>query len=380
LKAQRSSLTIVVLLLLSLGLPNAIAATKPKAAGRTSTAVINTVLNGKGAPTKSIGIDGDFYIDTRSLLISGPKTKGKWPTARSLQGANGVNGVNGSNGSDGKNGSDAKNISTASTVAGPVGPKGAPGTNGSDGAAGSRGSDGSNGANGSVGATGATGPAGSGATGAAGANGSDGAAGARGSDGSNGVNGSVGATGATGAVGSNGTNGSNGANGTDGATGSTGPTGPTGATGARGDTGTAGVPEIRVGTLVFTSISGAAGSSSISNLDGLKAGKSYLIRFLIHTYLPTNRIFDAKMPLNFSSAATSGSPVMTKHFVSSSSNSYRNGVEGFEWSLNAEVILDGSLVATDYGISITVTVGKSTGSETLAIICDFSALLVGEVK
>jgi hypothetical protein len=250
-----------------------------------------------------------------------------------LQGANGVNGVNGSNGSDGKNGSDAKNIATASTVAGPVGPKGAPGANGSDGAAGSRGSDGSNGVNGSVGATGA--------------------------------------------VGSNGTNGSNGANGTDGATGST---GPTGATGARGDTGTAGVPEIRVGTLVFTSISGAAGSSSISNLDGLKAGKSYLIRFLIHTYLPTNRIFDAKMPLNFSSAATSGSPVMTKHFVSSSSNSYRNGVEGFEWSLNAEVILDGSLVANDYGISITVTVGKSTGSETLAIICDFSALLVGEVK
>ena len=337
-KAQRSSLAIVVLLLLSLGLPNAVAATKPKAAGRTSTAVINTVLNGKGAPAKSIGINGDFYIDTRSLLISGPKTKGKWPAARSLQGANGVNGVNGSNGSDGKNGSDAKNISTASTVAGPVGPKGAPGTNGSDGAAGSRGSDGSNGANGSVGATG---PAGSGATGA---------------------------------TGSNGINGSNGANGTDGAAGAT------GATGARGETGTVGLPEIRVGTLTFENITGSAGSSSTSNLNSLMAGKSYLVRLMIYTYHPANRFFDLKMPLDLSTASTSGSPIITKQFVTAASNSYRNGVEGFEWSLSAEITIDGSLVTSDYGLAVTVTAGKSTTSQSLAILCDFSALLVGEVK
>ena len=141
-KAQRSSLTVVVLLLLTLGLPNALAATKPKAAGRSATAVINTLLNGAGAPSKSIGIDGDFYIDTRSLLISGPKTKGKWPAARSMQGANGVNG---SNGSDGRNGSDAKSVTTASTVAGPAGPQGQ---------AGAKGADGTNGAPGAVGATG----------------------------------------------------------------------------------------------------------------------------------------------------------------------------------------------------------------------------------
>jgi hypothetical protein len=350
------------MLLLSLGLPNAVAATKPKAAGRTSTAVINTVLNGKGAPTKSIGINGDFYIDTRSLLISGPKTKGKWPAARSLQGANGVNGVNGSHGSDGKNGSDAKNISTASTVAGPVGPKGAPGANGSDGAAGSRGSDGSNGANGSVGATGATGPAGSGATGA---NGSDGAAGARGSDG---------AAGARGSDGTNGVNGSNGANGTDGAT------GLTGATGARGDTGTAGLPEIRIGTLTFENISGSAGSSSTANLNSLMAGKSYVVKLMIHTHHPANRIFDLKMPLDLSVASTSGSPVIAKHFIPAASNSYRNGVEGFEWSIYAEIIIDGSLVTSDYGLSVTVTAGKSTTSQALAISCNFSAFLVGEVK
>ena len=319
-------------------MPNAVAATKPKAAGRSSTAVINTVLNGKGAPSKSIGIDGDFYIDTRSLLISGPKTNGKWPAARSMQGANGTNGVNGANGSDGKNGNDAKNISTASTVAGPVGPKGEPGANGS------RGSDGSNGANGSVGATGATGPAGSGATGAAGASGT------------------------------NGTNGSNGANGTDGVTGAT------GATGARGETGTAGLPEIRVGTLTFTDISGGIGSSSTSSLNGLKAGKSYLVRLMIYTYHPSDRYNDSKMLLDLTTVATTGSPVITKHYVPVFMNSYRNGVEGFEWSLSAELVIDGSLVTNDYGVSITVTAGKATTDMSLKIECGYTALLIGQVK
>jgi hypothetical protein len=344
LKAQRSSLTLIVLLLIALGLPNAVAATKPKAAGRSSTAVINTVLNGKGAPSKSIGIDGDFYIDTRSLLISGPKTNGKWPIARSMQGANGTNGVNGANGSDGKNGNDAKNISTASTVAGPAGPKGEPGANGSDGASGSRGSDGSNGANGSVGATGATGPAGSGATGA------------------------------TGASGTNGTNGSNGANGTDGVTGAT------GATGARGETGTAGLPEIRAGSLTFTDISGGIGSSSTSSLNGLKAGKSYLVRLMIYTYHPSDRYNDSKMLLDLTTVATTGSPVITKHYVPVFMNSYRNGVEGFEWSLSAELVIDGSLVTNDYGVSITVTAGKATTDMSLKIDCGYTALLIGQVK
>ena len=337
-KAQRSSLTLIVLLLIALGLPNAVAATKPKAAGRSATAVINTVLNGKGAPSKSIGIDGDFYIDTRSLLISGPKTKGKWPAARSLQGANGVNG---SNGSDGKNGNDAKNVSTASTAAGPAGPQGvpgvqgAPGVKGLDGAAGSRGADGVNGANGSIGATGATGS---------------------------------GATGATGASGTNGTNGSNGA------------PGITGTTGARGETGTAGVTEVRVGTLIFPNISGSVGSSSTSNLDGLKAGKSYLVRLLIYTHHPDDRSFDLAMPLNLTTVATSGSPAITKQYVATSAYSYRNGIEGFEWSIDAQLIIDGSLVSSDYGISISIFAGKSTTASPIAIDCFFSALLVGQVK
>ena len=183
---SRTSILLVLVIATSLFIPQSIAATKPKAAGRTSTAVINTVLNGKGAPSNSLGINGDFYIDTRSLLISGPKASGKWPTARSLQGANGTNGT------DGRNGNDAKSVSTASTVAGPVGPQGERGENGSDGVSGSSGAAGANGVAGAAGATGPAGPAGSGSTGSQGPSGSNGSNGAPGSTGARGETGTVG--------------------------------------------------------------------------------------------------------------------------------------------------------------------------------------------
>jgi hypothetical protein len=188
---NRSRLSIVLILAIaaSFSIPNSTAATKPKAAGRTSTAVINTILNGKGAPSNTLGINGDFYIDTRSLLISGPKANGKWPAARSLQGANGTNG------SDGRNGSDAKSVSTASTIAGPAGPQGERGEKGVDGVAGSSGAAGVAGIAGATGANGpagATGPAGSGATGAQGPTGSNGNNGAPGLAGSRGETGTVG--------------------------------------------------------------------------------------------------------------------------------------------------------------------------------------------
>ncbi len=55
------------------------------AAGRSATSIPNTILNGKGAPTSKVGINGDFYIDTRSLLLYGPKASGKWPLPSNLQ-------------------------------------------------------------------------------------------------------------------------------------------------------------------------------------------------------------------------------------------------------------------------------------------------------
>jgi hypothetical protein len=239
---NRSRLSILLILVIatSFSIPSSIAATKPKAAGRSSTAVINTVLNGKGAPSNTLGINGDFYIDTRSLLISGPKKSGKWPVARSLQGANGTNGT------DGRNGNDAKNVATASSVAGPAGPQGERGEKGIDGIAGSSGAAGVAGASGSTGPAGATGPAGSGSTGAQGPSGS------------------------------NGTNGTNGS------------AGGTGLTGARGETGTVGpseVTDISIPTWTLQTAT-AFGFATSSGFGLLKAGKSY--QFSIQVWGTTN--------------------------------------------------------------------------------------------
>jgi hypothetical protein len=129
-------------------------------AGRETKAVVNTILNGKGAPKNSIGINGDFYIDTRSLLIYGPKAKGKWPKPQNLQGPTGAPGPSGS---DGKNGSDGKSATSASVIngsVGPMGPQGPQGVQGPAGIAGERGEAGLAGTPGSPGPAGASGPAG----------------------------------------------------------------------------------------------------------------------------------------------------------------------------------------------------------------------------
>ena len=221
--------------------PSSIAATKPKAAGRSSTAVINTILNGKGAPSNTLGINGDFYIDTRSLLISGPKANGKWPAARSLQGANGING---------KDGTSTKNVTTTSIVPGPIGPQGEPGEKGLDGVAGV------NGVAGLSGATGAQGPIG--ATGSTGAQGPAGATGPAGS-------------------------GATGAQGTAGAIGARGETGTVGSVGARGETGTVGPSEVSDISIPSWTLQTATsfGFATSSGFGLLKAGKSYQFSIML---------------------------------------------------------------------------------------------------
>ena len=143
-------------------------------AGRVATPGINTLLSGKGAPKSTVGIDGDFYIDTNKMNIYGPKTKGKWPAAVSLKGEPGTNGTNGIAGATGAKGSSPTGSDGAPGLIGPAGPAGAPG---------------------------ATGPAGSGSPGAPGAAGNNGASGSNGTNGSNGAPGSIGATGPKGETG-----------------------------------------------------------------------------------------------------------------------------------------------------------------------------------
>ena len=138
--------------------------TKLKSAGRTANSIPNTILNGTNAPSKSIGINGDFYIDTKNLNIYGPKKNNAWPLPISLRG---TAGTDGRTGTPGVAGSDGKTITNTSTVSGTAGATGATG------AIGASGSTGPAGASGSAGPAGPPGPAGStGATGASGASGS----------------------------------------------------------------------------------------------------------------------------------------------------------------------------------------------------------------
>lgn len=170
-----------------------------KRAGRTTTSVVvNTLLNGIGAPSSSLGNNGDFYIDTVGMNIYGPKKKNAWPIPKSLvgppgspgasgkPGSNGKDGRDGANGKDGSSGKDGDRgpVGASSVTAGEIGPAGPIGPPGATGAAGPTGPAGPAGAQGS---TGATGP--SGATGSAGAKGDSGAQGIQG------IQGEVGPTG-----------------------------------------------------------------------------------------------------------------------------------------------------------------------------------------
>jgi hypothetical protein len=129
-----------------------------QAAGRNTAAATNTIRSGSGVPAASLGFDGDFYIDLKTMNFYGPKKGKRWPIPTSLRGPAGATGPAGA---DGKNGATANSVAGATGPAGPAGPKGdtgAPGPKGDTGATGPAGSGG--GSVGPKGDTGATGPAG----------------------------------------------------------------------------------------------------------------------------------------------------------------------------------------------------------------------------
>ena len=308
------------------------------AAGRTAASIPNTILNGKGAPLNSLGINGDFYIDTRSLLLYGPKSKSKWPAPQNLQGPTGAAGASGS---DGKNGADGK-VSNASTTAGPAGPQGPAGAAGPAGPAGP---------------AGATGPAGS----------------------SGGTPGPTGATGASGAPGSVGPTGPAGSTGATGATGATGPAGPQGETGTVGAAGTPGVSKAIYGSISIGDISGGVGTSNTGSISGFKANKKYVVRFNVYGYQPSNSS-NFYLPMSLTFTATGGAPAVTANYSLAQGHSYRSGANRYENSFVADVVLDGSAVATDYGLTLTITAGRSTsGLDLVRFVGSYVALQVETV-
>ena len=161
--------SVIKILLISL-ITILISPTSVQAAGRTGNTVANTILSGAGVPAAKLGLNGDFYVDTKSMNFYGPKTNNHWPIPISLKGTTGPVGPSGV---DGKNGSSANataGSAGATGSAGAQGPAGATGIAGSTGPAGATGVAGPTGATGLAGATGATGATGTaGATGASGA-------------------------------------------------------------------------------------------------------------------------------------------------------------------------------------------------------------------
>jgi hypothetical protein len=64
----------------------------------------NTVLYGPADPVAGTGIDGNFYINTNTHFMFGPKAAGAWPVGFSLIGPQGVQGVKGDKGDKGDQG------------------------------------------------------------------------------------------------------------------------------------------------------------------------------------------------------------------------------------------------------------------------------------
>jgi hypothetical protein len=294
-KVSRSFIAITVAFSLAM-LPSAIAVDKTSArsAGPTPTTVVNTILSGAGIPSKTLGINGDFYIDTKNLNLYGPKSKGGWKVSTSLR-ANEVPviaNVIGEPGAMGQTG--AKGATGATGALGETGLQGLQGPQGLQGVQGVQGTKGDNGINGSTGATGTQGVQGTkgdngtngaqgiqglqGLTGAAGTNGLTGAQGLPGLQGATGVTGNVGATGATGGQGvkgDTGLTGATGGQGSQGATGGQGAKGDTGLTGAQGLPGLQGSTGVtgNVGATGATGGQGSQGAKGDTGLNGSTGGQ-----------------------------------------------------------------------------------------------------------
>ena len=164
LQAKLAKTALLTMLMTTIDIPETLAA------GRSANSIANTVLSGSGVPAKSLGIDGDFYIDIKTMNMYGPKKNNNWPLPISMRGPAGPAGANGADGKNGTSGSVSAGTSGPQGPAGPAGPAGAKGETGATGPQGPAGPAGS-----SSGSTGPAGPKGdTGATGAQGAKGDTG--------------------------------------------------------------------------------------------------------------------------------------------------------------------------------------------------------------
>jgi hypothetical protein len=271
--------------------------TKLKSAGRTANSIPNTILNGVKAPLKSIGINGDFYIDIKNLNIYGPKKNDAWPLPISLRGTAGTAGTDGKTGTPGVAGTDGKTITNTSTVAGTAGATGSAGVAGATGASGAAGETGAAGASGSAGPAGPPGPAGS--------------------------------------------------------------TGATGASGSAGDPGISGVTKVSIGTFSFiNTFTGTAGSSSQSqDFGGLSAGKKYLMHLNISGFRSGSTAIDTTFILEVFS--TVGVIPITSAYSVSLGKKFTGVSTTNSANILADLIIDGSLVTNPFNLFVKVSASET---------------------
>jgi hypothetical protein len=290
-------------------LPSAIAGDKAsnKAAGPSPTTVVNTILSGAGVPSKTLGINGDFYIDTKNLNLYGPKTKGVWKVATSLKS---------------KDVPVVTNVIGESGAMGQTGAKGATGDNGATGATGPQGVPGIQGLTGLIGTTGVAG-----AVGLAGAAGTPGVAGAKGDAGATGATGAKGDAGVAGAKGDAGATGAKGDPGVAGAKGETGTTGGKGDTGGAGAQGVAGISVAKFVTLPSATLAITTGDNATSqtfftaDTDG-----NYTFEVIVAGVVNSSDSF------NLNAEIVVGNSAITNQFaIAASANSFANKISGRQY-------------------------------------------------
>jgi hypothetical protein len=329
-KGNRSLLTITLAISLAI-LPSAIAVdkTSSKAAGPSPTTVVNTILSGSGAPAKTLGINGDFYIDTKNLNLYGPKTKGVWKIATSLK------------------------VKDVPVVANVIGESGAIGQTGAKGATGDKGATGATGAQGIQGLTGPIGV--TGLAGASGATGSAGTPGVAGAKGDTGAQGSQGASGASGASGSAGTPGVAGAKGDAGAQGIQGVKGETGTTGAQGDSGASVVKfaTVPAGTLTITT----AGNSISQTFFTAETAGNYTFEVIVVGIANFSETFKLNAEIVIGNSA-----IVNQFAIAADANSYANRTLGRQYGFTVIGAAADISAGAIFAIRITNQVALSGGT------------------
>ena len=251
---------------------------------KTAGAQLNQWRYGSGVPAGTLGVFGDFYLNTTNGNVYYKSNATTWVLTGSIMGPAGATGAQGPQGLTGATGpAGGTGAQGPAGVAGPQGPQGLTGATGPAGATGAQGPAGVAGPQGPQGIQGATGPIGpSGLNGNSILNGSNPPIATTGVDGDFYINTSnntiygpksngvwpagvsmIGPTGPVGAQGLTGATGPAGAQGPQGLTGATGPAGPQGAQGIQGVAGVNGLNALVKTTVEPAGINCATGGTKV---------------------------------------------------------------------------------------------------------------------